>query len=60
MNTKDSKLQWLQYRVNHRILTTNTFLKMIGKSDNDLCTFCLEERESLEHIMYDCEKVSIF
>ena len=59
-NTKDSKLQWLQYRINHKILTTNTFLKIIKKSDNDLCSFCLEERESLEHVMHDCEKVSTF
>jgi len=29
ISTKKSKLQWLQYRINHRILATNSFLKLI-------------------------------
>ena len=34
--TKDSKLLWFQYRINHRILTT-------------FCTFCHTENETIVH-----------
>ena len=34
---KDSKLQWTQVRINHFILTTNTFMYKTGRTDNTLC-----------------------
>ena len=51
---KDSKLLWFQYRINHRILTTNTFLKKINISDDPLCSFCHDENETLEHLFWHC------
>ena len=57
---KERKLQWFQYRVNHRILTTNSFLKIIHKTDIDLCTFCRQQKESIEHLLYECEVVQTF
>ena len=32
--TQNTKLQWLQYRINQRILGTNTFLYKIKVKDN--------------------------
>ena len=58
--TNDKKLQWLQYRINQRILTTNTFLKKIKISNNDMCTFCFREKETIEHVLYEFEKVQRF
>lgn len=48
--TSDSKLQWLQYRMIHYILTTNNFMYKIGNMDTctNLCTFC-EDAEETNH-----------
>ena len=58
--TKNTKLQWLQYRINHKILATNTFLNKIGIVQNPYCTFCKTELESIEHILWDFYYVQQF
>ena len=58
--TNNTKLQWLQYRINHRILTTNNFLFKIKITGNPLCTFCKTENEYIEHILWDCEVIQNF
>ena len=50
----------MQYRINHNILVTNVFLSKIKVINSDLCTFCAKEKESLEHVLYDCESVVLF
>lgn len=40
--TSSSKLQWLQYRINQHILTTNSYLFKIGLTENPHC-FQLDE-----------------
>ena len=52
--TKDTKLQWLQYRINYRILGTNSYLHKIKYIDTDLCTFCNMEPETIQHLFWDC------
>ena len=54
MSTKDSKLQWLQFRVNHHIVVANKFLFKIGRTESQLCTFCQAEIESIYHLFWDC------
>ena len=44
----------------HRILPSNTFLKKIGYVDSDRCTFCKNEVETIEHLLYDCNFVEKF
>ena len=53
--TLDTKLRWFQYRINNRILATNSFIYKIGYISSDLCTFCSRESESLEHLLLLCE-----
>ena len=55
---KNTKLCWFQYRIIHRILGTNTFLYKIKVKDCNLCTFCKEEPETIEHLLWWCPKVS--
>jgi hypothetical protein len=57
-HTKNTKLCWFQYRIIHRILGTNTFLYKIKVKDCNLCTFCKEEPETIEHLLWGCHKVS--
>jgi hypothetical protein len=58
--TQNTKLQWLQYRINQRILGTNTFLYKIKVKDNAFCTFCQEDEETIEHLFWNCEIVQAF
>lgn len=58
--TKDTNLRWLQTRINHRILGTNYLLLKMNLKATDKCTFCLEEKETVKHIFWDCECVAYF
>ena len=55
--TKNTKLQWLQYRINHHILVTNHFLSKVKIIDNPDCTFCHTESETVLHLMWNCNLV---
>ena len=55
--TQNTKLQWFQFRINHKILATNLFLHKIKKIDTNICTFCIKEIETIEHIFWECEVV---
>jgi hypothetical protein len=58
--TQNTKLQWLQYRINQRILGTNKFLYKIKVKDDAFCTFCQEDEETIDHIFWNCEIVQAF
>jgi hypothetical protein len=57
LTTLDTNLRYFQYKLLHRILTTNHFLKLIGIKGEDYCTFCKIESETLLHLFTDCEYV---
>eukprot|EP00105_Crassostrea_gigas_P040116 XP_019924264.1 PREDICTED: uncharacterized protein LOC109619185 [Crassostrea gigas] len=56
--TKDTQLQWLQFRLLHRILPVNHYLKKIKVVSSDCCSFCKHEVETIQHVFINCEKVS--
>ena len=49
-----------QFKLVMRILTTNTFLKLIRVQENDLCSFCHVNRETLAHLFISCDYVAAF
>ena len=49
-----------QYKINNRILTTNSFLYKINKIDSNRCSFCEQAIESIKHLFVDCPKVKAF
>jgi hypothetical protein len=58
--TKDPKLQWLQVRINHRILGTNYLRAKMGLRNDNLCTFCLGAPETIKHLFWECAIVQQF
>jgi exonuclease III len=52
--SQDIKTQNFQFKLIHRILTTNTYLYMCGIQTDNRCSFCANEPESLEHIFFYC------
>ena len=59
-STKDTKLIIFQFKLLHRRLATNDFLNKIGIKDNDICTFCRTEKETLFHLFWSCSETSCF
>jgi hypothetical protein len=55
--TINSKLQWLQFRINNNILTTNSCLSKIGKIDLRLCPLCKNSNETIFYLLWDSPKV---
>lgn len=55
--TMDSSLQWLQYRILHRILPVCYYLKKIKIKTDDCCRFCGNEIETILHMFVMCEKI---
>ena len=53
--TKDPKLHWFQYRINHRILGTNYLLKKMNIVAVDTCNLCKNAPETLIHLFWHCE-----
>ena len=58
--TKSSKLIVFNFKFLHRRLSTNSFLKKIGRIDNEKCTFCQYGKESLFHLFWECSKSRCF
>ena len=54
---KEVKLKDFQYKINNRILATNSFLYKINKIDSNRCSFCEQAIESIKHLFVDCPKV---
>ena len=52
--TTDTKLIWFKYKIIYRILSTNTFLQKIDRSQSDICSFCRSNRETIKHLLCDC------
>ena len=52
--TPSSKLRNFQFKFLHGKVATNTFLTKIGIKNDELCTFCRNETESLLHLFWSC------
>ena len=58
--TRDTKLRWFQFRILHNILTTNRSVSKYMVNQNQLCTFCNNHSETIQHLFWHCEKVKTF
>jgi len=52
--TSSSKLQALQYKINHRFVATNRVLFHMNIKEDDLCSFCRMSRETILHLFIEC------
>ena len=57
---QDVKLKWLQTRIVHRIIATNIVLMKMKVTNNTTCNFCTVERDSIEHIFWQCNVTRAF
>ena len=57
---QDTNLKWFQFRIIHRILGTNYLLTKMRLKQNDKCTFCNIDKETIKHLFWECEHVQYF
>ena len=55
ITTQEARLRDLQYKILHRIVAVNETLFRMKLSQTDMCSFCGDEVESIEHLFVDCE-----
>ena len=55
---KNKKVLDFQYKVLHRVVALNPLLFKMGIKDK--CTFCNDEKETIQHMLYRCKKVRKF
>ena len=58
--TPDSKLHIFQYKLLYKILATKRMLYIWRIHSSQLCRFCCEEAESLDHLFWYCPYVAHF
>ena len=47
---QEIKLKWYQIRLVHRIIATNIVLMHMGIENDITCSFCRQDRDSINHI----------
>ena len=52
--TSDTVLTSFQYKILHRIQTTNTYLFTCKLKNSNLCDFCSSSIETIEHKFWEC------
>lgn len=55
----DTKLQAFQFRVLHRLVPCNKFLRNIGIKREDTCSYC-QEIDTIKHFLFACPIVKTF
>ena len=56
----ECKLKWLQYRIIHRNIPTNRYLYLRNVIEDNMCSFCHREEESIDHFFWSCDFVKEF
>ena len=61
LTTKDTYLRWLQYRIVHNILPTNSYPVRIQVCEsNKWFFFCKNDKETIDHLFWHCDVIQLF
>ena len=55
--TKNNQFSVFQYKILHRILSTNSLLFKWKLKETQLCNFCNEAKETILHLFWECNIV---
>ena len=58
--TESTRSIMLHYKLVNRFLATNKCLRIINITNDDSCTFCKREPETLAHLVWHCPRVQSF
>ena len=57
---KEIKLKYFQYKINNKILVTNSFLRKINKIDSNICSYSQLQEETIKHLFLESPVVKEF
>ena len=57
---REIKLRWFKTKICYRILVTNLILKDIGVVENNVCNFCLTDKDTILHLRANVNTPSPF
>ena len=57
---KEVKLKWFQLKICYRILVTNSILTYMNVTQSNKCNFCLLEKDTILHYLWDCPHTQTF
>ena len=57
---QQTELKWFQIRLVHRIIAANVVLMHMGIKNDITCSFCRQDRDSINHIFWSCTYVRSF
>ena len=57
---KEVKIKWFQMKICYRVLVTNSILKNMGIIETNLCNFCGQERDTIIHYLWECQRIQTF
>ena len=58
-DSKETKLQELQWKIVHNIFPTNIILNRMQIKDSERCEYC-GEKDFIEHLFYNCTRIGLF
>ena len=58
--TSSTRIRAFHYKLVNRIISTNKYLKIINVKNEDSCTFCAHEPETLAHMYWFCPRVQYY
>ena len=58
--TQDTKLQTFQFKITHRILACKANLNTWKIEENNICNFCKDEKDTIEHHLVMCNNTLEF
>jgi len=60
LNYKRHHLRWLQFRILHNILPTNSYLVKIQVCESNKCCFGKNDQETIYHLFWHCDVIQLF
>ena len=59
-NIKETKFKWFQLKICYRVLVTNSILNHMNIVESNRCNFCLSEKDTILHYLWECNHVQQF
>ena len=60
LTTKDTYLRWLQYRILHNSLPTNSYLVKIQVCESNKCLNCKNDKETIDYLFWHCDVIQLY
>ena len=57
--TTEERMRYFQYKILHRIIPSNSYLKLVNIRENETCHLC-QTKETIDHMFWECHQINSF